>query len=116
MTIEKGTLIMIPTYGLHHDEKFFPDPEKFDPTRFYGENTFGKTMVDMPYLPFGAGPRICIGTKMGKKIAIACMVSILQQYHVELDDRHIGKELKFCIGPIPIDGIHLKFKAKQSNK
>lgn len=114
VTIEKGTTIIVPTYGLHHDEKFFPDPEKFDPTRFYRENKIGKSMVDMPYLPFGGGLRMCYGPKMAKMNAKVCMIPILQQYYVEIDDRHVGKEIKFIVGPVPIDGIRLKLRAKQT--
>ena len=95
VTIKKGNEIIIPTLGLHYDEKFYPNPKKFDPTRFDSENKIGKTMVDMPYFPFGEGPRICYGLKIAKMAAKMCMISILQKYHVELDDRHIGKELKF---------------------
>ena len=112
MTIEKGTQIIIPTLALHNDEKFFANPKTFDPTRFYSENKIGKTMIDMPYLPFGEGSRTCFGQKIAKMSAKMCMFSILQQYHVELDDRHIGKEIKFYVGPVTLDGIHLKFKPR----
>ena len=57
--IEKGTPIIIPVLGLHKDPKYYPDPEKFDPERFENEN-IGKRPSSV-YLPFGDGPRICIG-------------------------------------------------------
>ena len=113
--IEKGTSCIIPTYGLHRDEKFFHNPDEFDPTRFFSENKIGKTLLDCPYLPFGDGPRNCIAGKMTKMSAKICMVSIFRQYSIELDDRHIGKEIKFFLSPIPADGIHLKFKARKLN-
>ena len=106
---------MIPTFALHRDEKFYPDPEKFDPARFYSENKNGETLLNMPYLPFGDGFRMCLGPKLAKMSVKLCVVSILQQYYVKLDDRHIGKELKFFIGPVPADGIHLKLKPKEMN-
>ena len=55
--IEPGITINIPVYSLHHDEKYFPDPYTFDPERF-GE---GNTIHRGTFLPFGDGPRICIG-------------------------------------------------------
>lgn len=59
LVIEKGTTVMISTMGLHMDEKYYPDPEKFDPDRFTEEEK--ATRPNYTYLPFGDGPRLCIG-------------------------------------------------------
>jgi cytochrome P450 family 6 len=59
IAIEKGTLIIIPVMGLHRDQKYYPYHEIFDPDRF-SEETKGK-IPQYTYLPFGEGPRICIG-------------------------------------------------------
>ena len=57
--IEKGTKILIPVQGLHHDPQYFPDPERFDPDRFSPDNKM--YIPSGVYLPFGDGPRNCIG-------------------------------------------------------
>lgn len=57
--IEKGSNVLIPIYGLHHDPKYWSDPEKFDPERFSDENKH--KIVQGAYIPFGVGPRNCIG-------------------------------------------------------
>lgn len=59
VVVEKGTGILIPAYGLHNDPDYFPEPEKFDPDRFSDENR-GRIPSHV-YLPFGEGPRNCIG-------------------------------------------------------
>jgi cytochrome P450 family 6 len=57
--IEVGDQVTIPVYGLHHNAEFYPNPEVFDPDRFTEEAK--KTRPQFTYLPFGEGPRQCIG-------------------------------------------------------
>lgn len=59
MVLEKGTNVEISILGLHRDAEYYSDPEKFDPERFSKKNK--NTRKPFTYLPFGAGPRICIG-------------------------------------------------------
>ncbi|KAL1117865.1 hypothetical protein AAG570_004178 [Ranatra chinensis] len=63
LLLDEGTELIIPTYSLHHDPRFFPDPEKFDPDRFSSDRESG--IPHCAYLPFGEGPRICIGMRFG---------------------------------------------------
>lgn len=60
--LEKGDVVFIPIVGLHSDPDYFPNPEKFDPERFSAENK-GNIPPNV-YLPFGMGPRGCIGQHM----------------------------------------------------
>ncbi|CAK9797731.1 Probable cytochrome P450 6a20 [Anthophora plagiata] len=74
--IPVGTPIIIPIIGLHGDAEIYPEPEKFDPERFSEENV--KTRHSYAYLPFGEGPRICIGLRFGMtqtKVAIVSVIS-----------------------------------------
>nr|CAZ65619.1 cytochrome P450 [Cnaphalocrocis medinalis] len=59
--IRKGESIMIPAWAIHHDPKFFPNPMKFDPERFSEENKHNMDVT--AYMPFGVGPRNCIGSR-----------------------------------------------------
>jgi cytochrome P450 family 9 len=52
--------VVVPIRSLHYDPRYFSDPDRFDPERFSDENK-GK-IVPGSYLPFGIGPRNCIGT------------------------------------------------------
>lgn len=59
--IEKGQTVNIPTYGLHHDPDFFPQPEKFLPERWSPEEKGKRNPYT--FLAFGSGPRMCIVRK-----------------------------------------------------
>lgn len=59
--IEKGTEVFIPAYALQMDEQYYDEPRKFKPERFTEESSAGKNLVNKPYIPFGDGPRNCIG-------------------------------------------------------
>ncbi|XP_063236386.1 probable cytochrome P450 6a14 [Bacillus rossius redtenbacheri] len=74
--IEEGMIVHVPIYALHHDPKYYPQPEKFDPERFSEENKSKRH--HFTYLPFGDGPRMCIGMRFAllqAKVGLAALVS-----------------------------------------
>ncbi|XP_045245433.2 cytochrome P450 3A8 [Macaca fascicularis] len=76
--IPKGVVVMIPSYALHHDPKYWPEPEKFLPERFSKKNN--DNIDPYIYTPFGNGPRNCIGMRfalMNMKLAI---IRVLQNF------------------------------------
>uniref|UniRef100_A0A673UFP1 unspecific monooxygenase n=1 Tax=Suricata suricatta TaxID=37032 RepID=A0A673UFP1_SURSU len=76
--IPKGTLVMVPTFILHRDLDLWPEPEEFHPERFSKKNK--DSINPYIYLPFGTGPRNCIGMRfaiMNMKLAV---VRLLQNF------------------------------------
>lgn len=59
IVIEKGTSVMIPILGLQRDPDIYPDPMKFNPDRMSAENKVSRHKF--ANLPFGEGPRMCMG-------------------------------------------------------
>lgn len=68
IVLKKGQAIWISNVAMHYDEEYFPDPEKFDPDRFSEENR--GTIKNFTYMPFGEGPRNCIGEFMENMLFI----------------------------------------------
>uniref|UniRef100_A0A8C5V4D2 Cytochrome P450 3A n=1 Tax=Microcebus murinus TaxID=30608 RepID=A0A8C5V4D2_MICMU len=76
--IPKGVLVMIPTYVLHRDSKYWTEPEKFYPERFSRKN---KDSIDpYIYLPFGSGPRNCIGMRFALMNVKLAVVKVMQNF------------------------------------
>ncbi|NP_001104006.1 cytochrome P450 CYP6AE7 [Bombyx mori] len=80
LTLDKGDRVHIPVYHLHRDPEYFPEPELFKPERFCGEEK--RNIRPFTYLPFGAGPRTCIGQRFAKMQMLAGLVTILKRYTV----------------------------------
>lgn len=80
LVIEKGTPVYIPMLGLHYDPEYFPDPEKYDPERFNEENK--RKQAPYVYLPFGGGPRNCIGVRFGLMQAKIGIIKVVSNYEL----------------------------------
>ena len=102
-----GMSVTFPISGIHRSPEFWPDPEKFDPERFSTENKEkGSTFA---YLPFGLGPRSCIGMRLVLLLVKMTIVTLLQKYTLEPSEKlqippKVGKT--FLVKPE--DGIWLK--------
>ncbi|XP_030636353.1 cytochrome P450 3A40 isoform X2 [Chanos chanos] len=82
VTIPGGTAVIVPIYALHRDPEIWPDPEKFNPDRFSKEN---KESIDpYTYMPFGAGPRNCIGMRFALVSMKLVITEILQRFDVHV--------------------------------
>ena len=80
--IAAGTTIFISPWVSHRDPRWFSDPLGFRPERW--ENDFAKTLPRFAYLPFGGGPRVCIGNNFALMEAVLVLASVLQRYRLTL--------------------------------
>ncbi|XP_025831659.1 probable cytochrome P450 6a14 [Agrilus planipennis] len=85
VVIQKGTLVLVPIYAIQHDPEYYPDPEKFDPERFSEENK--NKRPPLTFLPFGEGPRICIGLRMGVLQIKVGLTALLRDYKFTLNSK-----------------------------
>lgn len=83
-TIPKKSIFLLSIYALHRDPKYYPNPEKFDPDRFSPENI--KQRPKLAYMPFGAGPRMCIGNHFAMMEMQLILAMLVQRFDFELLD------------------------------
>jgi cytochrome P450 len=82
VAIPRGSTVIVYVYGAHHAPRYWPDAERFDPGRFTKANE--KLHVPFTYLPFGGGPRGCIGGNYAMLQILMILSELLRQYDFKL--------------------------------
>nr|XP_042905401.1 cytochrome P450 3A19-like [Parasteatoda tepidariorum] len=77
-TFPKESIVLVPIWQLQHDPELFPDPWNFDPDRFSPENK--NRIKSMSYLPFGEGPRNCIGSRFAQLEAKLTLFKLIKKF------------------------------------
>ncbi len=90
-TILKGSSVFISPYVMHHDPRYFADPEAFKPERW--ANDFEKSLPRYVYFPFGGGPRVCIGNSFAMMEARLILANIAQEFEMQVADTVIPEPL-----------------------
>ena len=87
-TIKPGTMVVIAPYVLHRHHALWDRPGRFDPNRFLGES---REAIDrFAYLPFGAGPRVCIGATFAIQEATIVIATIMRHFTLQLSPGHVA--------------------------
>ncbi|XP_071785223.1 cytochrome P450 3A13-like [Asterias amurensis] len=112
LTIEKGVNVFMNVWGIHRDEQYWPEPDKFDPERFSPER---KPLIQAcTYVPFGFGPRNCIGMRFALLEAKMALVRVLQNYRLDVcPETKIPLNLCETTFSAPKDGIKLRAVARK---
>jgi len=88
-TVRAGQIIYLAIYNLHHHPRYWGEPECFNPDRFSPE---GRTQWPKhAYLPFGAGPRMCIGKPFGLAEAHTALAHMIQRLAFQAPDGYIAR-------------------------
>jgi len=82
VAIPRGSMVIVYVYGAHHAPRYWQNPEDFDPERFTKAND--KTRTPCTYLPFGAGPRGCIGGNYAMLQILMILGDLLRKYDFQL--------------------------------
>jgi len=93
--VPKGAVVAVSPWGLHHSPKLWKDPKRFDPDRFSAE-----ARAEHPkyaYLPFGGGPRFCIGNNFALMEAKIILATFVRQFDIDIPHT-----------PVPIPRVTLR--------
>lgn len=97
--IRAGTLVVMPIFAIHRHRRLWDDPDRFDPDRFLPESE--ATMARTQYMPFGFGPRTCIGSSFAMIEGTALLATLVRGAEIAWDGHH---------APEPISRVTLRPK------
>jgi len=80
--IPRGSTVIVYVYGAHHAPRYWENPESFEPDRFIKTNE--KLRTPFTYLPFGGGPRVCIGNQYAMLQILMILSDLLRRYDFQL--------------------------------
>ena len=109
--VKKGAQVFVAPWILHRHQKLWENPDAFDPERFSAERS--KNRPRFAYLPFGGGPRVCIGASLAMTEACLILATVAQRYSLRLVP---GQDIKLRarITLRPRDGIRMTLKRRTS--
>lgn len=84
--VPKGTVVLACQWTAHRNPTYFPEPEKFDPSRW--EDGLAKRLPPGAYFPFSLGARSCLGKAFGMMELILVLATIIQQFQFKLVPGH----------------------------
>ncbi len=97
--VPAGTVILVPIYAVHRHARLWVNPERFDPERFTSSQTSGRHRY--AYMPFGAGPRVCIGNGFAVMEAVAILAVLLRSVRLrDLSPQAPEPVMKITLRPL----------------
>ncbi|GBP26432.1 Cytochrome P450 9e2 [Eumeta japonica] len=78
--LEKGSQVIVPVWAIHHDPRYYPQPEQFNPERFSDDNRHN--IKPFTYMPFGVGPRNCIGSRLALTEVKSMVFDLLRHFEL----------------------------------
>jgi len=113
-TLPKGSLVIMPQYIVHRDERYFPEPDQFLPERWEPEAQAKQDRPKYSYFPFGGGPRVCVGEPFAWMEGQIILASIAQKWKLRLVPGHPVEPLP-QLTLRPKYGLKMTVQARRTN-
>jgi cytochrome P450 len=104
--LKKGQVVVVDIIGMHRSERFFSEPLRFDPERFSPESE--KSIDKYAYIPFGGGPRVCIGNHFAMLEAQLALSHLVQKLRFDLLPESESAECDPLITLRPKHGVKVR--------
>ncbi|CAH2107640.1 unnamed protein product [Euphydryas editha] len=114
ISIDPDVKIIIPIQAIQNDKRYFENPEVFNPERFADDKM--NDLHKYIFLPFGEGPRACIGARLGQMQSIAGLAAVLHKFTVEPSEKSVRKikmNPRLNIVQGVLNGIPLRLKLRE---
>jgi cytochrome P450 len=85
--IPAGAVVIVSPYLIHRDPRWYEDPQTFAPERWAGDGR--EPPPRSSYLPFGAGPRMCVGEPFARLEGVLVLAAIAQRWRIHAPDRPV---------------------------
>ncbi|MBL8164677.1 MAG: cytochrome P450 [Anaerolineae bacterium] len=104
-TLKQGSMVIAAPYVIHRDPRFYPQPDAFIPERFDTD----QDTSPFAYIPFGAGPRFCVGTAFAQMAMRMVLVRVQQGFRLTLvPGERVGLDPLLTLRPT--NGVHIQMQ------
>jgi cytochrome P450 len=108
--VPKGSLVTMPFFLAQRDPRWFAQPERFDPARFLGDAA--RELPRGAYIPFGAGPRVCIGSSFAAMEMTLILAMLVQRFTLRPAPGQASPAAKMQVTLRPAGGLRLVLAAR----
>jgi cytochrome P450 len=108
-TIRRGTIVLLSQYLVHHDPRWWEDPERFDPERWSPERQAERPKFS--YFPFGAGTRICVAEHFAWMEGTLVLAAIAQRWRLRYESA-TAPVLEPLVTLRPKGGLRMRLEAR----
>lgn len=106
LVVPAQSSVLIPPWTLHRNERFWPDPEAFNPSRF-------EHVIEEPfsYQPFSGGPRNCIGAQLARAEALCLLGTMIRRFEICCNQKDVPAD-HYSLTRKPRKGVYFKLKRR----
>ena len=109
-TFPPGAIFFVSPWVMHHDPRYWDDPQTFKPERFEGD--WKERVPQYSFIPFGGGPRVCIGSHLAEMEAEVILATLVKNFKFSLESLVDEVEIVSTVSIRPKGGMNLRIRKR----